>query len=335
MQANRRVEVTVLLPVYNGAKYLRSAIESILNQTLENFDFLIIDDGSTDDSAQIVKSFTDPRIIFLQQTNHGLAATLNRGLALTRSKYIARQDQDDVSLPERLETQLNFMRSNSEVVLLGTAAEIWVADVPSGRFHDHPTNYLDICYDLLFNNPFVHSSVMLRRAAVANVGGYCEAKERQPPEDYELWSRLAKKYKVANLAERLLIYREVQSSMSRTGENPFINQLVLISAENIAWANQMDLNDNCINIAALVHSAPHLLSNEVHLTQMIQLVRGAAMFIQQDGGNYLSEKVQRSITGLREQYYVKCHKGWSYYRLVALTKRALRSLFVRVFGINI
>jgi glycosyltransferase involved in cell wall biosynthesis len=335
MRANRDPEVTVLLPVYNGAKYLRTSIDSILNQTLEEFNFLIIDDGSTDESAQVIKSFTDPRIVFVQQKNKGLAATLNRGLALTQTTYIARQDQDDVSYPERLKKQLNFMQTNNDVALLGTAAEIWVAGAPSGRFHDHPTNYFDICYDLLFNNPFVHSSVMLRRVAVEHVGGYSEDQERQPPEDFELWSRLAKKYRVANLAERLLIYREVETSMSRKVAQPFLNQLILISAENIAWANQTDLNNDCINIAALVHSAPHLISNEVNLDRMIRLVRGAALFIQKEGNNHLNEKVQGSISGLRAQFYIQHHKGWSYYQLIASAKSVLRVLLFRIFGTNL
>ncbi|SVC41049.1 uncharacterized protein METZ01_LOCUS293903, partial [marine metagenome] len=108
--------ITVLMPVYNGAKYLNEAIDSILNQTFQNFEFIIIDDGSTDDSVKIIKSYDDNRIRLVENRNNlGQSETLNKGLSLTRGKYIARMDQDDISMPERLKKQFEFMENNSDV----------------------------------------------------------------------------------------------------------------------------------------------------------------------------------------------------------------------------
>jgi len=252
--------VSVLLPVYNGASYLDAAIESILSQTFRDFEFLIIDDGSTDESSSILKRYTDPRIRSVHQANRGLAGTLNIGIEMAKGTWIARQDQDDVSHPERLARQLSYFHANPSCVLLGTAAEILEGDRRSGRFHRHPTDANRLRYELLFNNPFVHSSVMFPRAVVREIGGYSTDRARQPPEDYELWSRLSRQGQVANLAEPLLIYREVQGSMSRLGPSPFRDHLVRISAENIAMAAGVNPGDAAaLHLAALTHGATDLI----------------------------------------------------------------------------
>ncbi len=134
--------------------------------------------------------------------------------------------------------QVEFLDAHPDHALVGTRAEIWVGDKPTGRFHDHPTEDAELRFALLFNNYFVHSSVMMRKAALDEVGVYTTDRSRQPPEDYELWSRIARRFRVANLPERLTIYREVPTSMSREGADPFKEKLILISAENLAAATQ-------------------------------------------------------------------------------------------------
>jgi glycosyltransferase involved in cell wall biosynthesis len=229
--------VSVLMPVYNGAADLRRALDTVLGQTFRDFEVIAINDGSKDESAALLDAVDDPRVRVIHQDNMGLAATLNRGLAMARGGLIARQDQDDLSHPERFAKQVAYLNAHPDCILLGTAAEIWVGDEPTERSHDHPTEHALLAFDLLFNNPFVHSSVMMRRDSVLGIGGYTTDKSRQPPEDYELWSRLARKGRVANLPERLLVHREVPQSMSRTGPNPFLDRLVSLSAENLAFAN--------------------------------------------------------------------------------------------------
>ena len=117
-------KISVVMAVYNGEKYLREAIDSILNQTFKDFEFIIVNDGSTDRTREILESFIDPRIVLIHQEHMGLTKSLNRGIALAKGKYIARQDADDISMAERLEKQFNFLESHENVALLGTAGHI-------------------------------------------------------------------------------------------------------------------------------------------------------------------------------------------------------------------
>jgi glycosyltransferase involved in cell wall biosynthesis len=221
---------------------------------MADFELVIIDDGSTDKSWDIISGFGDCRIRAFRQNNSGLAATLNIGLKLARAPFVSRQDQDDWMHPERLERQLAFMQVNPDCAAVGTWAEIRVDDRPSERFHRHPLGNDALRLFLLFDNPFVHSSMLLRRDAVLSVGGYCEDRCRQPPEDYELWSRLARVFKVANIGENLTAYREVAGSMSRVGVSPFQQNVLKISAENIYEAlGRCYKFEQCHALSALYH----------------------------------------------------------------------------------
>lgn len=261
--------VSVVLPVYNCERYLGDAIESIISQTFTSFELIIVNDGSTDRSANIIAAFNDKRIRVLHQANQGLAATLNRGIDLARGKYIARQDQDDLSNPDRISLQVAYMEDHPDCVLLGSWAQIMEVDRLVERFHRHPVDEFMLRYQLLFNNPFVHSSVLLRRSALLQVGGYTTDPERQPPEDYELWSRLSRIGSVANIGEVLLTYREIPGSMSRVGPSPFKRRLIMICAENIAAATGMPSDDSSIRaIAALTHGEASELQHRPDFAHM-------------------------------------------------------------------
>jgi hypothetical protein len=169
------------------------------------------------------------------------------------------------------------MEANPDYALLGTWAEIWVGDEPSERAHEFPADDAALRFELLFHNPFVQSSVLIRKSALDAVGGYSTDPARQPPEDYELWSRLARRYKVANLPQRLTIYREVPNSQSRVGPNPFQQKLVVISAENLAAAVGAPKPDrNHWDIAALVHGAYQRASPHPDIESMCRVVEEAA-----------------------------------------------------------
>ena len=321
------------MPVYNGAADVEKAVASILAQTHTNFELLIINDGSQDNTAELIDRFDDPRIRRVHQENRGLAATLNLGCSMARGEFIARQDQDDLSRPTRLEKQVAFMQSNQDCALLGTWADIYVGDAPTDRAHDHATEHGLLCFDLLFNNPFVHSSVMFRRGSILDVGGYSTDPSRQPPEDYELWSRMARRYKIANLPERLLIYREVPQSMSRAGVNPFLEKLVTICSENFAYANNLDRPTvACVDIAALTHSAHHRISPRPDLIQMQFLLEAAAKKIA--AGSETPQKVLEAAAvranNLRHQYFIyKTNAGWL--RPVARSLRNFSQRLLRAF----
>lgn len=299
--------ITVLLPVYNGAADVERAIRSILSQTYTDFELLVINDGSQDASAEILDRVKDRRLHVIHQENRGLAATLNRGLAIAAGKYIARQDQDDLSHPDRLAKQLAYMEANPDCILLGTAADIWVEDTPTKRIHEHAQDHATLSFDLIFNNPFVHSSVMLRKDIVLEIGGYCIDSQRQPPEDYELWSRLSRHGRVGNLQEHLVIYREVPQSMSRTGPSPFLDNLVTICAENLAWANGMKAPDTtCIDVAAFTHSAFHRISAHPNLRKMQRLILRAGENIAATSGNHeIKQRAQVRAGILKYQFFLR------------------------------
>jgi glycosyltransferase involved in cell wall biosynthesis len=238
--------ISVLLPVYNAERFIAESIRSILSQTFTDFELIIIDDGSKDKSAEIIESFTDPRIRFIRQQNAGMGATLNKAISLARGKYLARQDADDISLPERFEKQIDFLEHMEEYALVGTWAEIVDEELKlTGRFHHHPEMSTRLKYDLLFDNPFVHSSVMIRAIALKEVGPYDLSKDPLI-QDYELWWRIAEKFQIGNIAKSFVLYREVDTGMSRA-EKKYGEVVAKQSMENILALFKRDeqtLNEN-------------------------------------------------------------------------------------------
>ena len=285
MPASTAPKLSVILPVYNGLPYLETAIDSVLRQTFQDFELIVINDGSSDGSASIVEKLDDPRIRFFQQKNQGLAVTLNRGISLSRGEYIARQDQDDVCFPMRLQKQVAYLDANPDVGMVGTSAEILVGNERTNRMLIHPADDASIRFGLLFDNYFVHSSVMLRRSVLEKVGGYSEDKSRQPPEDYELWSRVMRTHKLANLPEALMAYREVPSSMSRVGVSPFLHNLVKISAENIAWASDRAVDSTeVVALSKLMHGDYDGMPHGVKFSEMRAVLDKAMLRISKESG---------------------------------------------------
>jgi hypothetical protein len=274
--------VSVVLSVRNGGSDLPKALGTILNQSFTDFELIAINNGSTDGTRAFLDQVADPRVRVYHQEDKGLAAALNRGISLARGRYIARQDHDDWALPTRFAKQVAFLNANPDHALIGTRAEIWVGDSPTGRFHDHPTEDAELRFAILSNNYMVHSSVMMRKAALDEVGGYTTDPSRQPPEDYELWSRIARRFRIANLPERLTIYRELPSSMSRANANPFKEKVILISAENLAMAaDGVPKPDHIhLDIASFVHNAPEKVSQTADIEAMCAVISkaGTAIF---------------------------------------------------------
>src|SRR5258708_10077746 len=300
-------DVSVVLSVRNGGADLPRAVATILVQTFVNFELIAIDNGSTDETAAFLDGIEDPRVRVYHQADAGLAAAVNRGISLARGRYIARQDHDDWALPTRIEQQVRFLDAHHDHALIGTRAEIWIGDRATGRFHDHPTDDAALRFELLFNNPFVHSAVMVRKAALDRIGGYTTDPARQPPEDYELWSRIARRFRVANLPERLTIYREVPSSMSREGVHPFKRKLVQLSSENLAAATGLTQPEQIhVDIAALIHDLPDMLSRDSDIAEMCEALAEAGRRI---GGEARSAdfdaRVARSIRRLQHLFQVQ------------------------------
>lgn len=205
--------VTVLMSVHNGSRFLREAIDSILAQTFRDFELLVIDDASTDDSAAIVESYRDPRIRMLRnEANQGLTKSLNRGLRDARGSLIARHDADDRSHPQRLEQQVAWFDAHPQGALVGTQPRIidehgWeIGKVVKA------TSETGIRWQSMFSNPFIHTAVMFRRDVVLGLGGYDETFRFN--QDFELWSRMIGSFECSNLAETLVDYRAHAESIA-------------------------------------------------------------------------------------------------------------------------
>lgn len=211
--------ISVIMGVYNGERFLREAIDSILGQTYGNFEFIICNDCSTDGSAEILQEYAtkDKRIKLLDnEHNLGLAATLNKCLGEARGTFIARMDSDDRSLPDRFDSQLKWLEKNPEVCALGCAVE-FIDD--NGNVFGTRTITSDRYYELsdaVRQSVLVHPSVMMRKESVMAVGGYSSNKLTTRAEDYDLWCKLCEKGAViANTNHVLFQYREDESNIVR------------------------------------------------------------------------------------------------------------------------
>ncbi len=201
-------KVTVLMSVYNGKKYLRESIESILNQTYENFEFLIIDDGSTDESIEILQYYLkiDKRIkLIVNKSNQGLSSNLATGVDLAATTWIARMDADDISIKNRLELQMNYIISHPDLDILGGYAIDIDENGNELEPRKVPTSHEKIS-SLIWTCPFIHPTVMFRREAIIKAGSYNKKLIRR--QDYDLWFRCsAAKLKFANMDVPLIYYR--------------------------------------------------------------------------------------------------------------------------------
>lgn len=210
--------VSIILPVFNGQKYLARAVQSVLDQDFDNWELLIIDDGSIDTTPQIAKilSEKDSRIRYLQNSqNMGIQKTLNRGLREAKGKYIARIDDDDYWIDStKLTQQVGFLDANPEHVLVGTGVVLKNEEGQELLRYLVPQNDEQIRNKLLAKNCFIHSSVMFNRGAVLKVGGYSEEKKWLHVEDYVLWLRLGLQGKLANLAIFSVAYTVRTDSIS-------------------------------------------------------------------------------------------------------------------------
>lgn len=198
--------VSFLMAVYDGEMYLDEAIQSVLNQTFTDFEFIVINDGSIDGTSQIIERYRrlDSRIRAYEQANRGLVVALNRGLELARGEYVARMDADDISLPERVAKQVAFMDAHPEVGICGT----WIETFGSGEVvvRRYPADDATIRSWLLFESVLAHPSIMMRRELLVKTGLSYDAGSAHA-EDYDLWVRAARHMALANIPEVLLRYR--------------------------------------------------------------------------------------------------------------------------------
>lgn len=205
-------EITVLMPVYNASEYIRETIDSVLSQTFKDFEFLIINDGSTDNSEEIIKSYSDSRIRLVNnEKNMRLIATLNKGIELAKGKYIARMDADDICLPTRLEKQYKVMEEDPAIALCGTGIKMMGKKFFQPIVLSNPKTIRNVMRAF---NVFFHPTVMFRKSVLIE-NGYRYNPDYIHAEDYQLFQLMSEKHKLINIDEALLLYRLSPGGISR------------------------------------------------------------------------------------------------------------------------
>ena len=244
--------VTVLMTVYNGLPYLHAAIESILDQTFKEFEFLIVNDCSTDESRQVILSYQDPRIRLMDNPeNLNQTLSLNRGLSETRTEFVARMDADDVSHPQRLERQMQYLARHPDVVAVGTHLRFINAQGEvTGKF-EFPEDDLPLRWMQLFDCPVSCGAVMFRRSVIWDKFGGFDPSIRYA-QDWELWSRVLPEHLLANIPEKLVDVRQHRGASSSAAFVPMLQEQHRIIRENPKrilgmedklpeWINQIEI----------------------------------------------------------------------------------------------
>jgi glycosyltransferase involved in cell wall biosynthesis len=291
--------ISVVMPTYNSGRYLSRAIESILNQSYSHFEFIIIDDGSQDNSEEIILKYFDKRIRFLKnKQNMGIVYSLNTAIKLSKGVYIARMDSDDVSFPRRFELQIKAFKNNPQLAVCGS----WYKSIYKDRFlnnHQLPVTNGQVKAQLLFGNPICHPSVMFKKKVWNNNLGFLN--EEVNCEDFGLWSRAIETGDFFNIPQYLLYYRIHDSNVSKT------NIGLRIRAENIIIAASFARQLN-------VQSAyPCLINNDGSKKDMTEFINAAFQQIQykdKDYKNWAKGGLFRLlISKVGFQYAIRKYKG--------------------------
>jgi len=225
-------KISVVMSVYNGEKYIEEAIQSILRQTYQDFEFIIVNDCSTDKTVEIINSFNDSRIRIINNLeNIGLTKSLNKGIKYTKGEYIARMDADDISLPHRFETQIGFLEKNKDYALIGSSFYQVNEEGKTVFWTRVLTEDSEIRRGLKNQNWFGHGSVLIRKSAFIECKGYNE--EFECAQDYDLWLRISEKFKIANTEEPLYCWRFAVDNITITKKKKqiYYKELAITMAE--------------------------------------------------------------------------------------------------------
>jgi len=306
-ETNKHPKISVLMPVYNCAKYLRQAIDSILAQTFTNFEFLIIDDGSSDGSVEIINSYQDPRIRFIRnEHNLGYIPRLNNGIDLAAGEYLARMDADDISLPQRLERQAAFMDAHPEIAACGTWAQDIDADGRVLATNEKPSGE-QLGYEFWRPSPLYHPSAMIR---LSQLGEMRYDSAFLFSEDYELWLRLRARYRIDNVPECLLLYRVHEQSVSRKNAEA---QLQAAHRAFCRHVGPISFADYCELVG---------VTQALNPIRRALLSRRLAKTIRQPYGHFLKQDLHYAGQRLDR----RLHISWAKWQLLGITYRVWRRL---------
>lgn len=296
----KKPAVSVIMPVYNGGSFLKESIESILRQTFEDFELLIFNDGSTDETEEIIREYekVDKRIWFHNGIeNKGIVRRLNEGLEKAKGKYIARMDHDDVSLPDRFEKQFTFMERNPDVIICGSIYE----ELGKGRVIELPEFDEEIKLKLLSITPFCHPTVFLR-ADVLRQFKVLYSVEYFPAEDHALWVDLAAFGAFHNLSIPLVQYRIHENNTSRK-ERSELQKVKLVEKQKDYIKRYFQLMNFSSEEIEALHKLFHLQRSctKSELQQIGRIVK--EIFLEAD--RFRSPK-QKMLSYLFEKYFYRC-----------------------------
>ncbi|TXH30969.1 MAG: glycosyltransferase [Cyclobacteriaceae bacterium] len=318
MEAVKRPLVSVLMPVYNTAEFLAESLGSILTQDYTQLEVIIVDDGSTDQSMDIVQSFHDPRIVIIKNVeNMGLAASLNRAIVISKGFFLARMDADDIAHPSRISRQVNFMLNNPDVDVLGSSMQYF----GESRFLNHFPETHDACKSyLMLNVCFGHPLVMFRRHVFDSSENFYNPHLQQYSEEYDLWCRLVDKYRFHNLQEVLLYYRTYSPALKSDSENKRIKNSSRIRKNYLTSClgniNEDDWNTHCM--AALLtglNFTPDIQKIDLWFRRVLDWNIQTRSFNQEILKEQLAERffeVCYTYTGIRRWTVISFYKSyWS------------------------
>ncbi len=242
-------KISVLMPFYNNEKYLDESIQSILNQTYSDFEFIIMDDGSTDNGVKVVNKYSkDKRIRFVRnKKNIGIVANLNKGIGMSKGEYLARMDGDDVSLPERFEKQVRYLDKHKTVGIVGTQGIIINEQSRKTGDFVRPMSDLKIRAKLMDGNAFIHGSVMIRKSSLLKTSLYNQKFVRA--EDYGLWLEYIKITKTANLPDVLYKWRSYGKSREDNDKLIKIQEETYALIRNTVLASYKYIPEKIVNRA--------------------------------------------------------------------------------------
>lgn len=221
------IYISVVLCTYNDERYIKSSVDSVLNQTYPYFELIIVNDGSTDNTLQILENIEDERIRIINKPNTGLADSLNEGIKAAKYQWIARMDGDDISLPNRFEAQIKLIDSGASVI----GGQFYVIDENSEYKSNIPSNnpltpLRSKLYVMLGWNPLAHPSALISKKALSMVGGYDP--NFSASQDMDLWFRISKKHKIINTKEIVLLYRKHSNNISN-GRKEFQTKMAFMA----------------------------------------------------------------------------------------------------------
>jgi len=306
--------VSVVMAVHNGADYLQEAVNSILNQTHRNFEFIIIDDGSTDETADILRKFLkiDQRISIITQNNYGLAKSLNIGIKQAKSRYIARMDADDISLPDRFKLQLAYLETHPEISVLGGQVCFFGKHRSNFPHSQLPQEPQLISQGLKKYCQLIHPTTMFRKEAIISCGSYRPC--FSTAQDYDLWLRVDERSKLANLPDVILNYRTHtnQLSVHKLSQQAFC----WLAAKESAKYRRQGCNDpldgqDSINLHTLELLG---LNNNVVYKRFLQFAVRAALNAIARGGKeqaiYIMDELAKHDSAKAYPRLILAHQAW-------------------------